>query len=86
MITASKPTTIRSEVSLTVNWVEDAIRMGTLPKKGATEKKEAAGENTRNGKRKWTNFKKGTSGRGQPSSVNVVQAYEATTGDDKKNY
>ncbi|MFS7940016.1 putative transcription factor interactor and regulator CCHC(Zn) family [Helianthus anomalus] len=58
-VTAAEPTNITQEVTLAVSLNEDAIRMKKYNVKG-DEKKESHVESSNGGKRKYSNFKKGT--------------------------
>ena len=56
MVTSSKPTTLRQAVDTTLNLTENAVRMGTLVKRG-TIKKDVGNTSQNAGKKKWPNNK-----------------------------
>ncbi|KAJ0548653.1 putative nucleotidyltransferase, Ribonuclease H [Helianthus annuus] len=81
MVTSSKPATITEAIDLSVALTEEAIRLNKFDDV-ETKKKETHVESSRGNKRKFSNFKQGTSGvvkKGESSAPAQV-----TTGSGKK--
>ncbi|XP_021971463.1 cold shock domain-containing protein 3-like [Helianthus annuus] len=81
MVTSSKPATITEAIDLSVSLTEEAIRLNKFSNSDPKKKKthdESSGEN----KRKFSNFKKGTSSASRKKNVNPPE--EVKTGAEVK--